>query len=164
MSTPDSNAPQVPPVPAYGEYAPAVPPQLPYPYYTGQHDGRPPVRTADTIVSILLLFVGLFGALLGIFSATLLDSFMQGAYDSEHLGTYVPTAGLPIAQAVIIVSHLLLVILSTVLTIVLLTKRKVAFWVPLTAGGVATIVFWGTAMVLMMFDPAILETLGSTPN
>ena len=184
MSTPDSNPAHLPPVPAYGEYAPhtpglypAQPPAnqpIPYgqaqygqpqygqhPYYQPQYGEKRPVRVADTIISVILLVLGLIGTLFAVGTAAELGSGMQGAYDSYGLGPYEPTSGYVMTQAVLIASHLLLLAISTPLTIVLLVKRKVSFWLPLTAGVIAAIVYWVALMALMLSDPLIIDYLGS---
>jgi hypothetical protein len=42
-------------------------------------------------------------------------------------------------------------------SILLLIKNKIAFWVPLTAGVIAAIVFWGTFMAIMFSDPTLFS-------
>ena len=119
------------------------------------------MRMADTVISVVLLVLGAIGTLIAFFTAWALDAYMQGVYDAYELGTYEPTSGYVPTQAFLVASHLLLVALSTPLTILLLAKRKVAFWLPLTAGVVATIAFWAALFVLMYSDPAISEYLSS---
>ena len=42
-------------------------------------------------------------------------------------------------------------------SILLLVKNKIAFWVPLTAGVVAAIVFWGSLMAIVFSDPSLMS-------
>jgi len=175
MSTPDSNPPQLPPIPVYGEYAspaqaPFPPQQQPYapqygqhPYYAPQYGTKPPLRTADMIISIVLLAFGFFGALSGIGMAFQLEYAMQVQHDDYGLGAYEATSVVVGAQAAIIASHLLLLLISTPLTIVLILKRKISFWLPLTAGVLAAIVFWIALIVVIVADPALMEAL-QTPS
>jgi uncharacterized BrkB/YihY/UPF0761 family membrane protein len=163
MSTPEPNLPQRPAVPTYGEYAePAQQPQPQYgehPYYAPHYDGKPPFRTADLIVSIILLFVGLLVTLGVCATALQLGPAMQQQYDAYELGAYTATSTLAIAQALIIASHLLLLVIAIPVTIVLINKRKISFWLPLTAGALAAIVFWIAITVLVALDPQLMNAM-----
>ena len=175
MSTPQDSGNQLPPVPRYGEYAP--PQQQPaqayvpfqnqglgqQPYYGGQY-GKPPVRLADVIVSIILLVFGLFGAVSGINGALQIDYLMQVEYDQFNLGEYVRNGPVVLVQAIIVVSHVLLLLISVPVTIVLIVKRKLAFWVPLTAGVLAGLIFWVALLVLIFAAPALSNALQTPPG
>ena len=54
-------------------------------------------------------------------------------------------------------SHVLLYLLAIGLSILLLVKRKIAFYVPLAAGVLAAIIFWVAIIALMMTDPNLLD-------
>ncbi len=163
-------------MPAYGEYAPVEPtnatkPTRPrestqqfaqHPYYA-QQPGRQPLRTADLIVSVILLAVGLFGALTGVNAGVRLDYLMQVEYTQFGLDEYVRVGPFVAVQAVIIVSHLLLFVIAVPITITLIRKRRIAFWVPLTAGAIAAIIFWVAMSVLIFSDSALLEALQNQP-
>jgi hypothetical protein len=164
----------LPPVPQYGEYAQAPSGPPPYQpnyvsmagqqqqmYYGQPYMARRPLRTADAIVSIVLLVLGLFGLGLGVTYAFALDLLMQQEYTQLGLGTYVRSGPFAAVQAVIIVSHVVLFAISTPLTIVLIVKRKITFWIPLTAGALATIVFWGVVMTFIFTDPLISDVIQS---
>lgn len=168
MSTPETPNPHVPPVPRYGEYASPghtpppytaqpVPPTQPAPYYV--QPGAPrPRRVWDLVLSIVLLVLGLFGVLLAIFNAATLDYQMEDLYEQYGVGgQYEPGAGSAIAQAVLIVSHVLLYAVAILVTALLLRKNRVSFWVPLSFGALAFIVFLVTLMVLVLSDPVLFD-------
>lgn len=136
------------------------------PYGAMPYGGKRPVRTADAIVSIVLLVIGLIGVAIATLTATAggLDSYMQGGYDEAGLGTYVPTAAQTVTQVFIIVSHVILYAISALVTILLIVKRKISFWVPLTAGVLATIAFWAALLVFMYTDPAMGESIMNPPS
>jgi len=46
------------------------------------------------------------------------------------------------------------------LSVLLLVKKKIAFYVPLTAGVIAAIVFWATIVTVMASDPDFASTYG----
>lgn len=182
-SPPQSSAPQYSPPPyspqpygqqpyapqPYGQqpYAPQPYGQQPYPaqygaphYGSAGYEGVRPIRTADAIISIVLMVIGLAGVVMACFTAAEgLGSFMQGGYDSAGLGTYVPTGAQGVTQAVLVGSHLVLYLVSVPLTIMLIVKRRISFWLPLTAGTVAAIVFWVTLLTFMYADPVMYESI-----
>jgi len=168
MSTPENPNAHVPPVPRYGEYAspgytpPAytaqpVPPVAPAPYYAPPGAPRQR-RTWDLVLSIVLLVIGIFGVLVSILNGATLDYQMQELYKQYGVsGEYEPGAGSAIATAVIIVSHLVLYVVAVLVTLLLIRKNRVAFWVPLSIGALAFVIFFATIMVLVLSDPALLE-------
>jgi hypothetical protein len=170
MSTPEPPHSDLPPVPRYGEYAPVPPAGAPQPafqaqpygspaYYAPQTGERPP-RTADMIVSIVLLVIGFFSVLVAVLNAFTISTQMQVLYEDYGVdGTYRPGAGVAIAAAVLIISHLVLYVLALVLTITLIRKHRISFWLPLTAGAIASIIFFVTFVVLIFADPALTEVL-----
>ncbi len=168
MSTPENPNGHVPPVPRYGEYAPVPPvqpsaaPLTPYgapSYYAPRNDQRPP-RTADTVISIVLLGIGFFSVLIAILNAFTINYQMDAIYEQYGVdGSYEPGAGAAIAMAVIILSHIVLYVLAVVFTIVLIRKRRISFWLPLSAGALASVIFIGTFVALIFADPTLLDVL-----
>jgi len=167
MSSPENPTPHVPPVPRYGEYAtpgqvPApytAEPTPPTPYYVPQNGPRPR-RTWDLVLSVILLVIGFFAVLIAVANAFTLDMQMDMLYDDYGVdGSYSPGPATVIAQAVIILSHLVLYALAVIFTIVLLRKSKVAFWLPLTLGALAFVVFLVTFVVVIVGDPNLYQVL-----
>jgi hypothetical protein len=143
-------------------YAPGVAPAFGGPGY-----GVPPVkrrRTWDLILTIILLVVGLFGMGIGLVYAAifsdpaLVKEVFDQAYSQSGLGGWNGSVGA--APAVITVSHILLYLVAVGVSILLLVKNKVAFWVPLTAGVIAAIVFWGSLFAIVFSDPTLMSGVG----
>jgi hypothetical protein len=76
------------------------------------------------------------------------------AYGQSGLGGWNGSVGA--APAVIAVSHIVLYLLAAGVSIPLLIKNKIAFWVPLAAGVIAAIVFWGSLFAIVLSDPAVM--------
>ena len=170
--------PSVPPVPRplpqYGEYAdPAAPPPIPTPApapaYPGYAETAPqygafpdsPVkksRTWDLILTIVLLVVGFFGMLIGVFYGLALSdpAVLQEAMVAQG---YEWNGEVGSISAVLIVSHLLLYVAAVAISIPLLLKKRVAFWVPLAAGVIAAFIFWGGLVAVVMSDPNFVENI-----
>ena len=167
--------PPVPPVapitrvPQYGEYAaqpPAMPApatQPPPPAYASvqpgqQIPGLPRRRhTWDLVLTIILLVLAVFGLLLALFYAAVWSTLMQTVYDTYNLGPYQGGTG---PALVIVVSHLVLFAIAVGVSIPLVIRNKVAFWIPLTAGVIAAFFFWGA----VFSDPVVIGYLANPTN
>jgi hypothetical protein len=110
-------------------------------------------RTWDVVLTIILLVLGLFGMIIGVaygwfFSQPeiLDEGFRQQGYDGFQ-------GEVGAAPLVLIVSHVLLYLLAAGLSILLLVKKKIAFYVPLSAGVLAAIIFWAVVFTVMLSDP-----------
>ena len=180
---PPPAVPPVPPAPRYGEYAPGfVPgqtpapapeaaPAAPAPQY-GYGYGAPaadaaPVRkrrTWDFVLTIILLIVGFFGAAIGVLYGViflfpdLLDQVFSDAYGLDGFNGDIGSAPL-----ILIVSHSILYLVTVGLSIFMLVKKFITFWVPLAAGVLAAIIFWATVVAVFLSDPAFMTlTPGNT--
>lgn len=157
--------------PAYGERlpapagppAPGYPPAYGVPAY-GVPAGLPPVprrRTWDLVLTIILLIVGVVGMGIGLIYAAifadpaLVKEIFDEAYGQSGLGGWNGSVGA--APAVIAISHIVLYLVALGVSILLLVKNKIAFWVPLAAGVIAAIVFWGTLIAIVLSDPGLMS-------
>lgn len=158
---------QAPGVPAYSAPAPGygAPDAYGAPAYGAQGYG-PPVkkrRTWDLVLTIILLVLGLGGMSIGLIYAALfsdpalLKQIFDQALSQYGLGGWNGSVGS--AATVIAISHLLLYLVALGVSILLLVKRRVAFWVPLSAGVLAAVIFWGAFYSVMLSDPALLSGL-----
>ncbi len=187
---PTPPAPELPRVPQYGEYAPAgyvtpVPsepatPANPYgipgyaaPATPSNMYGAPAVvapayapvaekrRTWDLVLTIILLVLGFFGMILGIVYAAIFSNpeVLSQAMSSQGYGTFSGSAGS--APLVLVVSHVVLFLIALGLSIPLLIRRRiVVFWIPLTAGVIAAVIFWGTLAAVLLSDPSFVSRVG----
>src|SRR6187402_3180339 len=128
----------------------------------GYYLARPPFRVGDMIVSIILLTIGLLVTVNMIFVAFTLETAMQEQYTSYGLGTYQATNGLTVASAAILISHVVLLAIATPLTIVLIRKRMLSFWLPLIAGAIAAIIFWVAIFGIILSDQKLMSYFSTT--
>ena len=103
------------------------------------------------MLTVVLLVVGLFGMATGIlFAVTFGDpAFLEAFQDAlaqQGLSGDLDFSGF---ATIVLVSHVLLYLVALGLSIPLLITKRIAFWVPLTAGVVAAIVFWGGYFVVI---------------
>jgi hypothetical protein len=127
--------PQQPAAPAYG-----------VPAYGDPVYGAPAAprgrRTWDLVLTVILFVLAVFGAILGIIYGAifLYPSLLSGALSQQGYGS--PAIATEAPGAVILISHILLFVLGVGIGIVLLVKKKIAFYAPLAAGVIAAIIFW----------------------
>ena len=142
--------------PAYGERLPA--PSGP-PAYGAPASSAAPVkarRTWDLVLTIILLVVGFFGAGLGLLYGFIFlnPSLLVLGLDERGLDTTVgDTSGAGIA---IIVTHALLYLIAAGVGILLLVKKKIAFYVPLAAGVIAAVIFFVCVAIAATEIPGLM--------
>lgn len=158
--------------PGYAQQPPAQQPYTSQPYAQQPYSAQPygqqpqnpagprPLRTGDMIASIVLLVVGFFSTLIAILNALTLTTQIQALYEENGLtGAYEPTVGATVAVIVIIASHLILLAIAAIVTALLIRKRKPSFWVPLVAGVLAFVIFFGAIIAVMLSDPALVDAI-----
>jgi uncharacterized BrkB/YihY/UPF0761 family membrane protein len=134
---------QEPTVPDSTSHAPATPlarpgdapPPRSVPWSTG--------RKADVTASVVLMVLGAIGfaflSFISLFFAMISDGCMSGTcdYGLMTVGYLLSLAGPPVVF-----------VAAIIWTIIRLTRRKRAWWIPL-AGAVAALAVWGLAIDLM---------------
>lgn len=161
-------APAAPPVPRYGEYAaiwdvPGVPPTSPVTPESASSEHAPLARkrrTWDTVLTIILLVLALFGMLAGVGYALIFSNqqLLSEAVSQAGYGDFSGSAGA--APAVLAISHIVLFLLALGLSIPLLARgRIVVFWIPLVIGVIAAVFFWGALVSVFASDPTFLSGL-----
>ena len=168
MSEPSQPTPPTPPVPRYGEYAPEgyVPPK-PAPGFEalGGYGSVPPAvpgvrqrRTWDLVLTIVLLVMAFFGLLFGVVYGVLFlnPELLNRALQIMGYGSLDGPA--PVPAIVLIVSHVVLFVAAVGGAIALLRAGRIAFWVPLTAGVIAAIIYQITVSVVLFSDPSMFPT------
>ncbi|PJJ62225.1 DUF6264 family protein [Compostimonas suwonensis] len=169
---PPAPGPAVPPAPAApsgqapGPIAPGgnLPGYPPPGYSAGPPMGyptQPPAaqkpRTWDLILTIILLVFGLFGAFFGSVSALSSPTTLAQFYSQEGLPDYVTPSNAGALITTIVVTHVVLYLIAVAGSILLLRRRRIAFWLPLVIGIVAAIIFWSVFATLVLADPAFAD-------
>jgi hypothetical protein len=164
-------APAVQPAqPRYGELAPTTQPQYgelapngqPVAYYATPQTARK-VRTADVVVTSILLTIGLLVTVMTVGVTSVLPQSLASAYEQYGV-TYHQSSNFGALAAFIDISHVVLFAAALGVSILLMVKSRVAFWVPLTAGVIATVIFWGVVIGMMVSDPALMAALQAANN
>ena len=165
------------PAPRWGEYAPLPPAppepaihpvgpaqQTPIPPAPTRAAGGAPVRkrrTWDLVLTIALLAYGLMTVLASLGGASDLGSTLDQVYAIQGLGHYEPSALAASLTGVANLAQVLLLALAAFVSYRLLKAGRIAFWVPLVAGAVASLLVGVLGLTLMLGDPTFQEYLGS---
>jgi len=154
-SWPPAAAPPVAPAPPVGYvqaggYSSAIPSSA----LTGRRR-----HVADIVVSSILLFFGLLGAAGAGVTAAILPSAMQQQYDDYSLGTFEPTADFTVIQHSLWIGCLVLFLAALGLTVMLIVKKRLSFYVPLIAGVVTTLLYWILVIAALVADPALSSAI-----
>jgi hypothetical protein len=124
----------------------------------------PPVRkrrTWDVVLTSILLVLALLGtaAALGYAAIFASPELLDQTMSSQGYGGFSGNVGS--APAVLLISHIVLFLIALGLSIPLLVRGKiVVFWIPLTIGVIAAIIFWAVVLSVFMSDPGFLSRYG----
>jgi Family of unknown function (DUF6264) len=155
--------------PRYRELAPptgqpepdaVLPNGQPTAYYATPQTARK-VRTADVVVTCILLIVGLISVLIAIGTLSVLPQALSEEYDRYGV-TFHQGSNYGALSLFILISHIALWVVALGISILLMVKRRVAFWVPLTAGVIAAVIFWGVIVGMLVSDPALMTAIQSS--
>ena len=128
--------------------------------YTATDD---PKRALATLHTLQLSRAALVGTLIMAMAPLLAIIFsspelIDDAFRQQGLGGFDGEVGA--TPLVLIVSHVVLYLVAAGLSILLLVKKKIAFYIPLIAGVVAAVIFWAALIMLMLSDPDFAATYG----
>ena len=144
-----------------GYVLPTAPPPAPESgapsYYAAPRPDRKP-KPADVVVTSVLLALGLLGMFFGLLASVGLGPGLS-KQAAQYDVTYHQPANLGALTAVIAISHVVLFLAALGISIPLLVKRRLAFWVPLVAGVIAAIIFWVVLFMLVFSDQALVNAI-----
>jgi hypothetical protein len=156
------------PAPRWGEYAPP-PPAPPEQAASSQPvatpaSGAAPVRrrrTWDIVLTVALLAYGLMTVLTSVSGAGDLGRTIDQVYAFQGIGDYTPTALAGTLTVVANVAQVVLLALAAYVSYRLLKAGRVAFWVPLVAGVLASVLIGVFGFTLMVSDPNFQDYIRS---
>ncbi|WP_353810443.1 DUF6264 family protein [Agromyces sp. SYSU T00194] len=184
----DGSAPPPPPPPAsrderpkpkYGEYAPEGwnwqppeqtthedPPQAPAttqaPAAPAAPAGSAPTaRLWDRPITLGLLVFGIIGVSLAVSIQQTLPDAMSLLHTQEGIDPYVPADAVAGIISTGMIAQIVLWVLTALIAIVRLIRRRVAFWVPLAGAALSFVVLFGVVWAVLATDPVLVEHFGT---
>jgi len=119
-----------------------------------ERPGPPAPRTADRIVTVVLLSLGLLNVLWGIPGFLSLASTLQAAYDQMGVGQYGAGELAGTLGVVAVVSQLLIWAATAWGSVRRMRRGRLSWWVPLVGAAVAFIVVMLVFTIAIVSDPA----------
>lgn len=148
------------PRPRYGEYA-DVPPVAPPPEPIAQPPVEAPVARArpawDLVLTTVLLLWGVIDVVRGFPEFARLGTALAAAYESQGLPEFGSESLADDVGGWLNIVRLVLLIVAIAGALLLISRRKRAFWVPLSAGVLAALVVVIAVMAIVLTDPGFAE-------
>lgn len=149
----ESAPPEVPPAPPMPRTTPARSPLASGPL--GNNRGSVP--SWDRPLTLGLLVFGLFGAFFAVSVLSAVPEAIQVLYTQQDLGDYTPhpsVSGLITAGGI---TQTVLWLATAAVSILLLVRRKRAFYVPLLGGVISFVVIFVFLTIVLATDPTLID-------
>jgi hypothetical protein len=114
----------------------------------------------DRPVTFGLLFLGLLGTFFTVSVLNALPQAVQMLYTQDGLGTYEPGASVGALITAGIAVQALIWLATAAVSILLVTRRRRAFYVPLIGGVAAFVAIFVFMSIVLASDPTLLEFYG----
>lgn len=162
------------PQPKYGELAPEgwswTPPPSPYEQAPEEEVPSRPAEAApatrrrgDFWVTMTLLGLGIFFTLTSAPGYLDLGPMMSQLFAQEGLGQFTAWEVAGRAGQIAVISQVVILVASIAVSILLVRKGRLSFYVPLTGAALSFIVSLVCVTVALLADPAVLE-LSTIPS
>lgn len=166
------------PKPRWGEYA-DTPPKIDYPPPAAPSQAGPPPgqqssadagaekpeaprNTRDILITTVLLLLGVFdvASMWSTFSA--LGSQLGPAFEQQGVGEFTSVALANTVGMWLNVARAAILVVTIVVSLVLISRGRRAFWVPLAGGVLAMIVLLVLVSYVILNDPAFMQYVGQS--
>ena len=158
------------PRPRYGEYAPTPPataqpvvePSAPEPIAAeAAAPAQRPRRTWDLVLTTTLLLFGVLDVVSFSVRAGALGTGLAQSFDQMGLGEFTSYAAADAASAWIIPARAAVLAATVLVSLLLIARRRLSFWVPLVGAVIAMIVLVVGLSSVISGDPAFLESVAT---
>lgn len=116
-----------------------------------------PRRTWDIILTTALLALAVYDVIGGYSTFANLAPVMQSIYDQLSIGQFASPALAAQWGLIANIARITILLLVILVSLRLVSRRRLAFWVPLAGGALAVIVALACFMFIIASDPAYLE-------
>ena len=149
------------PRPKYGEYAPIPPtphpsPVVETPVVTDAAAPRPR-RTWDLVLTTTLLLIAVYDVVGGYATYADLGPALADAYTQQGFGEFTAFESAREAGAALTVARIVILVLTVAVSLLLIAKRRTAFWAPLVGGALAGIALLVCVFTVVLNDPVFAQ-------
>lgn len=162
------------PRPRYGEYAPLppagqLPPPVGPPLANSSSPSQPPVepasleqpqpagprarRTTDIVLTTFLLLVGVYDVVVSSDGFANLGATLAAAFEQQGISGFASQGYADSLGATANVIRIGLLVIAIVCSLLLISQRRLAFWVPLAAGVLAGVTVVVCVLLVVIADP-----------
>ncbi|MFP7761023.1 DUF6264 family protein [Marisediminicola sp. LYQ85] len=124
-------------------------------------DGTRPRRRWDLVLSVVLLSLGLWTVVSGMIQNANLPAVFDDVFEMQGMGDFTADAAATTAGRTLSIINIVLFAITATITITLLRARRIAFYVPLTAGVIAGVIAFIVLASVLLGDPAFAEYAGT---
>ncbi|OUE28299.1 DUF6264 family protein [Clavibacter michiganensis] len=142
-----------------GTAAPGTPPERPA-YLAGQEPRRAP-RRFDAAITVGLLAAGLVNVVGSIGANADPSQAINQSYALFGGGTYEVTPQTSVIGIAVNVVNIVVFVLAAWISLELVKRKRVAFWVPIAGAVVATVITSVLVLTLIVADPAFQQIMSS---
>ncbi|MCS5496545.1 DUF6264 family protein [Cnuibacter physcomitrellae] len=122
-----------------------------------------PRRSGDFVATIALLVFGLFSVINNLVTLFDLDAFLRQFAALYDIQGYSPNGEFAAAGVGVGIFWIVLYLATVWLSVLSLRARRLTFWIPLTAGAVATLSATVLYLVALLSDPTVLDQFSTAP-
>ncbi|ARJ05736.1 hypothetical protein GCM10010988_08620 [Cnuibacter physcomitrellae] len=122
-----------------------------------------PRRSGDFVATIALLVFGLFSVINNLVTLFDLDAFLRQFAALYDIQGYSPNGEFSAAGVGVGIFWIVLYLATVWLSVLSLRARRLTFWIPLTAGAVATLSATVLYLVALLSDPTVLDQFSTAP-
>lgn len=122
--------------------------------------GERGVPVWDRPITLGLLIFGLLGTFFTVSVLNALPQAVQMLYTQDKLGTYEPAASVGALIAAGIVVEALIWLATAIVSILLVVRKRRAFYVPLIGGVASFVTIFVFMSIVLASDPTLLEFYG----
>jgi len=116
-----------------------------------------PRRTWDIVLTTALLALAVYDVIGGYSTFANLAPVMQSIYDQLSIGQFASTALAAQWGLIANIARIAILLLVILASLLLVSRRRLAFWVPLAGGALAVVVVLACFLFIIASDPAYLE-------
>jgi hypothetical protein len=148
------------PRPKYGEYAPisTTPPAAPVTasVVTAAPAPQAPYKTTDIIITAALLLLGVWDVVTGFAGFATLGTVLTQVYTVQGISGFASGELANEAGMALNVARIAILAVTIVVSLLLIARRRRAFWVPLAGGALAGLGVVVCVMVVIVQDPGFI--------
>jgi len=118
---------------------------------------QPKRRSRDIIITTVLLLIGVYDVVISFSGFTALGSSLRSAFEQQGVDGFASEELAASLGGTINVVRIVLLAIAIVVSLLLISRGKLAFWVPLAAGVASALTVLVCVLVVVISDPGFAQ-------